>query len=51
MKRILAFVVINLFVSGIVGHSFAEEKIVIAGSGDTEALLRILAQAFESGHY
>lgn len=47
MKTILASAVVGLFVFGMSGSSLAQEKIVIAGSGDPQKLLRALGKAFE----
>ena len=50
MKKILSLLVLNLVVFGMVSYSLAQEKIVIAGTGDSQELLRILAMAFEQAN-
>lgn len=50
MKRMLAWAVVGLFVFGLSSSGFAQEKIVIAGSGDPQGLLRILGKAFEAAN-
>ncbi len=46
-QRIRCMVVAGLFVLGLSGISLAQEKIVVAGTGDSQKLLQILARAFE----
>ena len=50
MKKILNLLIALVFLFGISGSSFAQEKIVVAGTGDCQQLLRILASAFEETH-
>ncbi len=50
MKKILGLVIISFFLFGISVYGLAEERIVIDGTGDCQALLRILAAAFEKAN-
>lgn len=51
MKKILyGFVILGLLALGTGGAGFAQDKIVIPGTGDSQDLLRKLAKAFEEAH-
>jgi len=50
MKKGIILVLMGLFLCGVSGVGLAQEKLVIAGTGDSQELLRALGRAFEGVH-
>ena len=50
MMKTVRFIAISVFIILVSNLSFAEDKITISGTGDSQNLLRVLAQHFESAH-